>query len=193
MMKQMLRIIILSICFFIKKADAQNNLVPNYSFEFHTSCPNNTITDIGLAFPWFNPTVNASPYFNSCSTNPGAGVPCNWAGCQYPRTGNAYADIVTLYGTPDGRGYIETPLLDTLIKGKKYCVQMYVSLSEISVYATNNLGVYFSKDSIYDYTTLYYLSYIPQVEHTSIITMDTVNWVQISGELIAGGGKNLLP
>ena len=168
-------------------------MVPNPSFEYYISCPEGGFYTVNNAYPWFNPTHNAPYYCNLCSNNPEFSVPNNFGGHQYARTGNAYVMTTTFYGTPDGRTYIETPLLDTLIKGKKYCIEIYVSLGEISEFTTNNLGVYFSYDSISDQNNwFYYLHYIPQFEHTTIISTDTINWILISGEYIAGGGEKYI-
>ncbi|MFZ2205563.1 MAG: gliding motility-associated C-terminal domain-containing protein, partial [Minisyncoccia bacterium] len=168
------------------------NLVSNPSFENFTSCPTGG-GQINKAFPWFNPTFNTPNYYNSCSINASISVPANQIGYQNPRTGNAYGELDVFYGTPNGRTYIETPLSDTLIKGKKYCVEFYVSLAEVSKYASSSIQVYFSKDSIYDYSTLYNLPYIAQFENISgNVISDTVNWILVSGTYIAGGGEKYM-
>lgn len=187
--------IFLSFLFWVKARESclSQNLIPNPSFEYYTSCPTVGFYSVNQAFPWFNPTHNAPYYCNACSSNPQLSVPNNMGGFQYARTGNAYVMTTTFYGTPDGRTYVETPLLDTLRKGVKYCLEIFVSLSDNSEYTTNNLGVYFSKDSISDQTNwFYYLPYIPQIEHAMIITTDTANWVLISENYIASGGEKYL-
>lgn len=84
------------------------------------------------------------------------GVPANVFGSEEPTTengGNVYAGIVTYRpGKQAGeRSYITIQLMQgkeqvTLKKGLTYCVEYAVSLSESSKFASNNLGVYFSKD-----------------------------------------------
>lgn len=84
------------------------------------------------------------------------GVPANVYGSEEPTTengGNVYAGIVTYRpGKQAGeRSYITIQLMQgkeqvTLKKGLTYCVEYAVSLSESSKFASNNLGVYFSKD-----------------------------------------------
>jgi len=65
-----------------------------------------------------------------------------------------YAGIVTYKPGKQQKekSYVTIPFLDaknkpiTMIKGKKYCVEMSISLAEASKYATNNIGMMFVKD-----------------------------------------------
>ena len=152
------------------------NLISNPSFEYFTSCPNASLGNdlINFSFPWFNPTGNGSYVFIDCQPPPPLGyrVPDNGFGPQYPKTGNAYSEVVTRY-MPfgwNGRSYIETPLTVPLIAGQRYWVEFYVSLGDISGFATNNIGAYFSTDSLVDYTNYYYVipNIIPQFESSGI-------------------------
>lgn len=148
---------------------------------------------IDNASPWFNPTMSDPVYFNACYTGPTwLGVPLNSWGFQNARTGVAYAAIAS-YADIDERVYIEAPLTDTLIKGKKYCVEFYVSLADVCKVASNNIGVCFTKDSLINYSIsyLYLLPGIPQIEEKEIIT-DTTNWVLISGNFVANGGERFM-
>lgn len=104
------------------------NLVKNPSFEDTISCPM-YLGQISKAIPWFNATDNTPDYFNSCweeNGNSSVDVPSNFWGFQYARTGVAYAGFSPYYGCPECRDYIEGIMLDSLIAGKKYCVEFYV-------------------------------------------------------------------
>jgi len=65
-----------------------------------------------------------------------------------------YAGIVTYKPGKQQKekSYVTIPFVDgkdkpiTMIKGKKYCVEMSISLAEASKYATNNIGMMFVKD-----------------------------------------------
>lgn len=175
-------------------AHAQN-LVPNPSFEIYSSCPAQPFQQIDLAVPWFQPRpqiANSSDFFHSCSGNT-VGTPVNALGYQYPRTGDGYAGIATFMSSfPETREYIEVKLLDTLQQGRIYCVSFYISLADKSIFAGDQIGIYFSGDSVLDNTTSV-LPYIPQVFNFSgNILNDTANWVQISATYIALGGEQFI-
>ena len=171
---------------------AQSNLVPNYSFEFYSSCPNNS-GQLNYATPWINPTSWGSPdYFNSCSAL--LSVPnCTIGGdCyQYAHTGNAFAGLYTWgYSVPNGREYIQCQTINTLINSKCYFVSFYVNLLNGSMYASNNLGAYISVNQIYSATSNPLLSYNAQIlGYKNKIIKDTLSWKLISGIYVAGGGE----
>jgi hypothetical protein len=171
------------------------NLVPNPSFEIYDTCPY-YYTQIHLAIPWFQPggkTFNddATDYYNSCATNANLGVPANIEGFQYARTGNAYAGIF-IYAYDEDRGYCEVMLTDSMIAGKKYCVEYYVSLAYPYDEATDNYHFYFSRDSLL-YNGYNAIPVTPSVINQlgNYIT-DTLNWSKVSGTYIANGGERFL-
>jgi len=173
------------------------NLVPNPSFEIYDTCPTYAAiySQLSYAVPWFSPTFGSPDYFNACDILNNVGVPINWIGYQKARTGVAYAGFFEFAGdwaSPNCREYITVKLTDSLQAGKKYCVQFYLSLADTSTYASDDIGVYFSKDSITSDSALV-LPYNPQIsniEENYII--DKTNWVLISGEFIAQGGEQFM-
>lgn len=102
-----------------------------------------------------SPTEIKADLFSK-SANGDTGVPTNVYGYEDPSTengGNTYAGITAFKPgkLASERSYITIQLLQakssvTLKKGLTYCVEYSLSLSESSKFATNNLGVYFSKD-----------------------------------------------
>src|SRR5712672_2389986 len=114
------RIVFLSCFVFFLRTEAQN-LVPNPSFEYYSSCPTDG-AQLALAVPWFNPTINTPDYCNACYIGPSSipvDVPVNLFGYQLARTGVAYADLA-VFGSGNVREYIEVKLLDSLMTDRNY-------------------------------------------------------------------------
>lgn len=176
--------------------NAQQNLVPNGSFEDTVKCPIN-INYIENAVFWINPTCLTPDLFHECNNNGNGyvGVPANYFGFQYARTGVAYAGIGTFYknGSESSREYIQTHLLDTLTKGKRYCVSFYASLADSMDYATNKLGAYFSDTIISspanEFNYCLPFTFMPQVLNTYQSLTNKTEWIEINGSFIANGGE----
>jgi hypothetical protein len=172
---------------------AQQNLVPNPSFEDTVYCPG-SISDYNAVKFWFNPTLHSPDYFHACSDslNPfSSNVPNNFFGFQHAKDGFGYMGIgVALYN--DTREYFSVKLIEPLVAGKQYCVSFYVSLADSVYYATDKIGAYLSTDSIWA-NHFNALSFIPQISNPSgsFIT-DKSNWTLISGDFIAVGGEEYL-
>ena len=185
------------ILYFTFFCNAQN-LVPNPSFEDTLSCPTDQ-DQLYKVKPWFRPTMGTPDYFNQCyhSTSPTPmGIPLNFFGHQYARTGNAYAGEYVVYNKKYqfiNMEYIETRLIDSLKPGNKYFVTFYVSLGDTCNLATNRMGAYLSKDSLYNYSTLSTLNVTPQIENpVDSVIADKINWIKISGTYIARGGEKFI-
>ncbi|MDD2982364.1 MAG: gliding motility-associated C-terminal domain-containing protein [Crocinitomicaceae bacterium] len=134
---------------FYNLCTAQYNYVPNPSFEHSIDCPT-MLGELSLSENWFDPTSASSDYFHSCADILSyCSIPSNLMGFQPARTGNAYAGIVTYRGSNDNfREYLCTRLLKPLTQGESYCITFYVSLADSCQYATNNIGISFSEDSL---------------------------------------------
>src|ERR1051326_874153 len=138
--------------FFLPFFSFAQNLVPNPSFEQYDTCPN-YYSQIYHAIPWFHPTAGTSDYFNVCIDTSAIygnylGVPQNFIGNQNTKTGTAYAGEFLTYEYLDYKEYIEVKLTTPLQIGTKYFVSFYVSLSDSSFYATDNIGACFSVDTL---------------------------------------------
>jgi len=117
--------------------------VSNPSFENYSTCPS-AVGEVNNAFPWYSPTGGTPDYYNSCNTT-GLGVPNNIGGFQHARTGIAYVAVNSYVSTwINYRDYIQAPLGSTLQAGKEYCVSFYVNLANVSKYAIDGIGSYFS-------------------------------------------------
>jgi gliding motility-associated-like protein len=175
----------------------QSNLLTNGDFEDFTGCPA-AAGQLSLATGWFQPNniisvfSGSTEYYNSCSTNPNFSVPINWIGHQIAYTGNGYSHILTYSLNNNYREYIETMLVRKMKKDKKYCIDFYVSLADTCIFASNNIGVYFSIDTLlYSSATFQNITVIPQVNFTSIIS-DKINWSLLSAEYVAQGGEQFI-
>lgn len=187
-MKRLLYLVI--ICFLSLNSLAQDNLVPNYSFEEKDTCP---ITNgaIFLAEPWTS-VYDGVSYFHECGAN-GFTTPGNKYGWENPRTGQAYIGfsvwvIHPAYESQFAGVELESPL----IAGKKYNVDFYISMVDSNWYAIKNIGVYFSQSQPpANINTL--LNYEPQVKYTGTDFLDNKEgWTKIEGSFFADGGEQFI-
>lgn len=182
------------LCLFVVGFGYGQNLVPNPSFELFSNCPNAGNENIESAINWYNPTGYSPDYFNSCATDTiyGQGVPKNGFGYQEAKTGEAYAGLISMIET-DGREYIQSMLIDSLVSGKSYTVKFYVSVADSSPYASNNIGAYFSTNPV-SVTHSWNLPYSPQIENNPSTNPldDRYGWTEVAGTFIAQGGEKYI-
>jgi hypothetical protein len=187
--------------FFINKLQAQQNLVPNPSFEQFSKCPNNsTIQGVLISKPdlWYKPDFRGAQYYNICSNNqPQDGIPSNGFGgggyaYQYPRTGVGHMALAYLNG--NNYDYIQIKLSDSCKTNKKYYAEYYVNLTNNCNYACNNIGILFTNNMVYaDTINKNILLANPQIiAYKNPIVTDTFGWVKISGIFTAKGGEQYL-
>ncbi len=172
------------------------NLVPNPGFDDITDCPTQ-YGQINFAVPWTIANNGTPDLYNECSTGNRLKVPN--AGhfidsYQLQRSGSGYAGIF-VYSNSNVQTYeyIETPLSTSLIKGKQYYIEFYVSpdLSPSDYWHyTDAIGLALTD-------TLYYkeinaheaLPLSPVIENRGTLIKDTIGWTKISGCYIAKGGE----
>lgn len=187
---------ILKYLFFVVTTNftAQENLVPNPSFENMVACPNAGFTDIGSTANWYNPTGATPDYYNSCATDIiyGFSVPKNGFGYQYAKSGFGYAGIATMVQN-DVREYIQVALTNSLVPGTSYTVKFHVSIADSCQYSANNIGAYLSVNPVSAINNLY-LSFTPQISNNFFLNPldDRNGWIEVSGSFIAQGGENYL-
>lgn len=129
-------------------AQDDNNLVTNPSFESTVKGKLKKLKQITVAENWESPTGLNADLFDKTKALP-CSAPNNSFGKEFPMDGNRYAGIVAYsYNNKEPRTYIQTELLGPLTKDVEYCVKFYVSLSDLSKYAANNLGAYVGKDPL---------------------------------------------
>lgn len=190
-------ILTLYLTVFISCLNAQMNLVPNPSFEFNTQCPN-TMSNITQAIGWFSAGFTPD-YFHSCAsaTLNSLGVPCNFAGCQPAKDGNAYAGLAT-FGSqaPNYREYISIQLTSPLSIGTKYYASAFISRADTNSpaqnweCATNKFGFKFSTKSMSSsVSNTVLLNNFSHIKNDTVIN-DSLNWVPIQGSFVADSAYN---
>lgn len=175
---------------------SSQNLVPNPSFEFYSSCPSGN-SQIELAIPWTAATsISSSDYYNSCSLN--FNVPNAYGVFQNAHTGNAYAGFTSLVGsssTPSLREYVQIQLATPLNQNKTYYVEFFVNLhdSNSTFCPSNDIAANFSINRPFCANTYDLLSLTPHIMlQGNPIINDTLNWVKIWGCYTAQGGEEYL-
>ena len=195
-----LRFICLIIIFLPLSGNSQHllsgNLVINPSFEQYIQCPWG-MAQIPFAFPWSDCLGGggSTDYYNYCTSNSGLlGLLSN----QNPRTGLGMAGFA-LYGSwiyHNYREYISGELYYSLVQDKRYCGELYTSLGNYCKGAVENMGMFFSADTLWNFDTIGtqpgLFSTNPQIENHKGIIYDTVNWVKVNGSFIANGGEKYL-
>ena len=182
-------LIVLFVVGFITISKGQN-LVPNPSFEDTTGCPQ--FIDDFYAVDWLSPTLASPDLFHTCSSG-NAGVPQNLWGWQNARTGNAYTGFLTSdFGANEYREYIQCQLDSILKSGEMYEVSFYVSRTDSSKKACDNIGAYLSSTPVSASNNLN-LPFTPQVVSplNNPIAND-VGWTQIIDTITAVGGEEYL-
>ena len=183
-------ILFLVLLFELTSVFSQHNLVPNYSFEELKKCPDSEESINKVLKNWYNPTTQLQVVFNSCANidNLYFGVPKNAGGFQLAFEGNGYASFA-VFRNSNQREYYSVKLTDSLKKGSIYDVKFYIGCIDKGIYAADEIGLYISKDSIYE-NTPYYLNYNPQIKSPNGVPItDTANWVEVSGRYTAKGGE----
>jgi len=171
---------------------AQENLVPNPSFE-QVEKKIKEAGEIELAYPWTSATLKKVDLYSADAKNKDFGVPENAYGEEKAQDGNNYVGL-NIYGYRGRapKGYLQTELTKELTAGKKYCMKFFVSFSDRSKYATNNIGIYVSNDAVTS-TNEGDLNFKPQIMKLKNSPIDKqFDWVPICGLYEAQGGEKFI-
>jgi outer membrane protein OmpA-like peptidoglycan-associated protein len=181
------------LCAPLAKAQEGENMVPNGSFESIGKKPKR-LGSIESATGWVSPTGVRSDLFVDTKLEE-ISVPDNEYGRETAHEGENYVGIVGFsYNNKMPRSYVMTKLDSPMKKGMTYCVKMYVSLTEASKYASNNVGIHFSKKAL---GTDSKVSMIlePSVVHreNEYETMSArFGWTEVCGVFVAKGGEKYI-
>lgn len=191
-------ILLISILVAMKSVNAQGNLVPNPSFEFHTNCPNST-SMVPYAAPWVE--YNSADFFDSCATDWTVDVPLNAFGYQQSHTGFAHCGFGTFLRTSNlnlnYREFIQVRLTDTLKPNTTYCMKYFVSVADSFRWACSNVGVCFSTTAVNPISFAnpqFYINYSAQVENDPVQNPlnNTTQWVEVTHDYMAQGGEQYI-
>jgi gliding motility-associated-like protein len=184
--------IVLLFTSFWKTSTAQENLVPNGSFEIITECPSGA--DLFKVNGWFSPNQATPDFFNSCAEIVNnCSVPVNGFGFQEAKDGEGYAGIVVYSYSQDSsnyREYAQIKLKEKLKVNSLYKVTYFINQSNFSPLAVNNICFGFSKDTIGQYFQNILIPFY--VSTNKLLLRDTVNWIEISDFYLASGGEEYL-
>jgi OmpA-OmpF porin, OOP family len=179
------------------KKDPASNLAPNFSFEKYSVCPDgcSVVPKSYFVDNWLMATLGTPDYFNVCSYK--SGVPENWVGKLYARTGFAYTGLIPgMYinsnqNLEEIREYIEAKLKEKLIKDEYYFLGFSTALAGASQYAINGIGLYLS-DSLIDLNnSIFHLPVKPQLlNKNNEAIKEKFKWTDVSGIFKAKGGEN---
>ncbi len=177
---------------FVDKAQAQENLVPNSSFEEMLSCPGG-IADFSVS-DWYAPTWGTCDYFNSCN-GLDANVPNNYFGHQTAQQGNAYVGFGAIFDSSSNlssREYVQVELTEELSASKFYHFSCFINKSDSSSICVSEIGIAFSS---YPIGGLYLdpIPFAPQITSpVSTYMCDSNGWIQIEGIYLPSGGEKYL-
>ncbi len=199
-----LRLMLLACCLWFSSGASAQNMVTNPSFEEMKNCPF-MMNQLKFTKGWFPfGTADPSPdLFHTCAYGTRVGVPVNVFGTQKPRTGNAYAGLITYLTSKSGktwklpanhREFVMVQLTKPLVKGNTYYAEMWVNLAENCEYATNSISMYFTEDLLHiDWQAMELGYYKPQiVSHPDTLMQDTEGWMKVSGTFVAKGNEMAL-
>ncbi len=173
---------------------AQQNLVPNGSFEDTIGCPS-FFDELYKAKYWYSPTSSSPDYFNACNSSLNTvSVPFNGGGNQFAKSGIAYSGFSVGFDTNGTfnyyREYIQTKLNSKLTASKKYKLKFYVNRADSFFVSLKNIGAYLSQNPISCNCTST-LFYSPQISCNYFIT-DANNWTLIEGDFFSNGTEEFL-
>ncbi|MBP6696597.1 MAG: T9SS type A sorting domain-containing protein [Flavobacteriales bacterium] len=169
------------------------NLVINPSFEDTLCCP--TSWDQTICAPGWTTNMNSWDLFNSCSFAE-VSVPENFAGGQWPSSGNGYGGFIAWGPDPPGPYTFPTEIMGGTLStplqvGVQYYVSFKVSLgkSYVQCCSIDKLGLLFVSTE-YGQVTYPGLSRPPIVQNHAHVyrdafITDTDNWTTIEGTFIA--------
>ena len=179
------------------QADLQaqdDNLVPNGSFE------NGDIKKLKaygqleeMTTDWFPYTDAPLDLYSTDVKSEKVAVPANSYGYEDPADGYRYAGFRAHTKSPKlSRTYFQVRLLENLEPNQLYCVSFDISLSDLSKYAVNGIGAYFS-DRKETQPNLGIVDRDPQVLHKADKVMQLMEgWETVCGTVLGTGQEEYM-
>lgn len=170
------------------------NLVPNGSFE---NGDIKRLKNYGqleeITTDWFSYTDAPLDLFSTEVKSEKVLVPGNAYGYEDPSDGNRYAGFRAQSKSPKlARTYYQVRLSENLAENQMYCVSFDISLSDLSKYAVNGIGAYFS-DRKETQPNLGIVSRDPQVKHKTDKVMQLLEgWETVCGTVLGTGTEEYM-
>ncbi|HYD20764.1 MAG TPA: hypothetical protein VEB40_04755, partial [Flavipsychrobacter sp.] len=158
------------------------NMVINSDLETYGTCP----SYFGCLTPQYLPNWNwgtwgSADYYHICAPDPVASVPThvNGLGYQMPHSGLAYGGII-LFDSSSAYKEYALGTLTPLTPGLFYEVTIHLSAANFTMYAVQNIGMYFVQNGLAGTNTLNNLAIVPQANFsTGSPLTDTANWITL--------------
>ena len=175
--------------------EPEENLVPNWSFDEGVKKIKEG-GSIEMAIGWSSPTEAKADLFSK--TNKGelwcaGNDKVNKRGKEQPNDGDIMAGIVMFgYRNARARSYLQTELKEKLDVNRNYCVKFHVSLSDLSRFACNGIGLALS-DAPFTEKMINDNKIVPQIKHSKDrIFQEQYTWEAICQVYKAKGGEKHL-
>lgn len=184
-------LLFVSLLSFTQALLAQQNLVPNFSFEQNDTCPD-AGDQIHYATGWskYSDVPSTPDYYNSCAPVGEMSVPQSFFCNQEDIRGcNGYAGIVTWTINPNEREHIGIALTQPLVIGQKYFISFYTVNGEYE-YAGDYYGVVANNIGIRLSTVPYNMDNPTPIDNyahlwTTSLIADSVSWTLVTGSIVA--------
>lgn len=175
-------------------SEPSDNLVTNGSFEdanIKTLKSYGQLTD--LCAPWMSPNKTSADLYAQGVKGTKTMAGQNDFGKQDPMDGTGYAGFIAYTKDPKKtRTYLETKLTQRLEKNQLYCVRFSVSLSELSKYGVNNVGIFLSDRKVQNATD-YALTFTPQITAKNNVAIKEMDgWQTICSTFISNGTEEYI-
>lgn len=168
------------------------NLLENGSFE-NIDGKMKKLGDIEKAVGWMRPTAAKPDLFVADTKIPEIDPKTNPYGSEEAHEGQNFAGIVGYSNNNKvPRSYLMAKLNEPMKKGMKYCVNMYVSLAELSKYASNNIGINFSSKEHTSTEKVTLLDEFSVIDIDNKVFNATYNWDRVCGTYTAKGGEKYI-
>lgn len=169
--------------------DDENNLITNGGFET-VEGKLKRVGSIEMATGWKSPNASKADLFSGLSAGTPVSSGINQFGDQSALSGVGFAGVRWWsFQNKQPRSYMQAKFKTMLKKGQKYCVKYYVSLGDLSRYATNEIGAYIAKIPVNkdDEASLNYPAQVPHLRAN--IQKDMYTWQGVCGVYEATGGE----
>lgn len=170
------------------------NYVSNGGFEVLNANAGPYSFDVTKYWGALDTTKGSNALFSKLATI--ANSPNSSFGFQYPRNGNNFVAVQFYCNTcaNNPRGYPRNRLKQPLQAGKIYCAKYHIVNTNNSPLGIDSYGMYFGDNTLDTISKCTHpITYLnPQVENTTGIITDTLNWIAITGTFVANGTEKYM-